>query len=239
MSCCCYSLYYQWSDDNVASEDRIGKFVQLNLNNKIEEYDGTRPCIGIVVKESAMIGNENIFEITRRKKNVWGYINTIDSYVSAITTILSNWIQTNDLDSILPNFANDIRKNFYGVGAQRGKSSDNSSVVQQFSDNINNYRTTNTLTNDEETYLDQLESELENVIPASSEEFKDVPSADATKDSSWDQICLLGICSVYDDGTCVVGNMCDATNNSIATAGDTWLVTQRLDTNIIEILFRF
>jgi hypothetical protein len=50
MSCCCYSLYYQWSDDNVASEDRIGKFVQLNLNNKIEEYDGTRPCIGIVVQ---------------------------------------------------------------------------------------------------------------------------------------------------------------------------------------------
>lgn len=55
----------------------------------------------------------------------------------------------------------------------------------------------------------------------------------------WDTIGLLGKLIVIDDGTCSVGDYCDARVNGIATHSDTktkFLVMKRLDATHIKVL---
>ena len=57
----------------------------------------------------------------------------------------------------------------------------------------------------------------------------------------WDYIGMMGVLSVYDDGTCIIGGYCTATDGGIATLSErgigTYRVLQRINTNIIKVVF--
>lgn len=58
----------------------------------------------------------------------------------------------------------------------------------------------------------------------------------------WDTIGMLGVLTVYDDGTCQVNGFCKCNNNGIATACergfDTYRVIERVNENLIKIVFK-
>ncbi len=55
----------------------------------------------------------------------------------------------------------------------------------------------------------------------------------------WDAIGMLGVLPVYDDGSCQVNSYCKVADNGIATSSETgYRVLERIDKNIIKILFR-
>jgi hypothetical protein len=55
----------------------------------------------------------------------------------------------------------------------------------------------------------------------------------------WDAVGMLGILSVYDDGTCEVDGFCKCNDDAIATASDTgYRVVNRVTDNIIEIILK-
>ncbi len=58
----------------------------------------------------------------------------------------------------------------------------------------------------------------------------------------WDAIGMLGVLSVYDDGTCEVNGFCKCDDNGKATACergfDTYRVIERVNENIIKIIFK-
>ena len=55
----------------------------------------------------------------------------------------------------------------------------------------------------------------------------------------WDCIGMLGVLSVWDDGTCEVNGYCKATNGGIATKANTgYRVIKRVNKNIVKVIFR-
>ena len=58
----------------------------------------------------------------------------------------------------------------------------------------------------------------------------------------WDTIGMLGVLTVYDDGTCQVNGFCKCNNDGIATACergfDTYRVIERVNENLIKVVFK-
>ncbi len=55
----------------------------------------------------------------------------------------------------------------------------------------------------------------------------------------WDAIGMMGVLSVYDDGTCEANGFCICNDKGIATASDTgYRVIKRVTDNIIKVIFR-
>ena len=79
--------------------------------------------------------------------------------------------------------------------------------------------------------------------------WKENPEYDSTKPyaprderAEWSAIGLVGILSVYDDGTCQVNGYCKCKNNGIATAvekgADTYRVIKRVTDNIVKVVLK-
>lgn len=79
--------------------------------------------------------------------------------------------------------------------------------------------------------------------------WKENPEYDSTKTyasrnerAEWSAIGLVGILSVYDDGTCQVNGYCKCKNNGIATASekgaDTYRVIKRVTDNIVKVVLK-
>ena len=79
--------------------------------------------------------------------------------------------------------------------------------------------------------------------------WKENPEYDSTKPyasrderAEWSAIGLVGILSVYDDGTCQVNSYCKCKNNGIATASekgaDTYRVIKRVTDNIVKVVLK-
>ena len=58
----------------------------------------------------------------------------------------------------------------------------------------------------------------------------------------WDTVGMLGVLTVYDDGTCQVNGFCKCNNDGIATACergfDTYRVIERVNENLIKVVFK-
>lgn len=58
----------------------------------------------------------------------------------------------------------------------------------------------------------------------------------------WDTIGMLGVLTVYDDGTCQVNGFCKCNNDGIATACergfDTYRVIERVNENLVKVVFK-
>lgn len=79
--------------------------------------------------------------------------------------------------------------------------------------------------------------------------WKENPEYDSTKPyasrderAEWSAIGLVGMLSVYDDGTCQVNGYCKCENNGIATASekgtDTYRVIKRVTDNIVKVVLK-
>ena len=79
--------------------------------------------------------------------------------------------------------------------------------------------------------------------------WKENPEYDSTKPyapraerAEWSAIGLVGVLSVYDDGTCQVNGYCKCKNNGIATAVekgvDTYRVIKRVNDNIVKVVLK-
>lgn len=79
--------------------------------------------------------------------------------------------------------------------------------------------------------------------------YKENPDYDSTKSytprkerAEWDAVGMLGVLSVYDDGSCEVNGYCKCGVNGIATATDrgldTYRVIKRIADNVIEVVFK-
>lgn len=79
--------------------------------------------------------------------------------------------------------------------------------------------------------------------------WKENPEYDSTKPytprderAEWSAIGLVGVLSVYDDGTCQVNGYCKCKNNGIATAAekgaDTYRVIKRVTDNIVKVVLK-
>lgn len=79
--------------------------------------------------------------------------------------------------------------------------------------------------------------------------WKENPEYDSTKPyvsreerAEWSAIGIVGVLSVYDDGTCQVNGYCKCRNNGVATAAekgaDTYRVLKRVTDNIVKVLLK-
>ena len=76
--------------------------------------------------------------------------------------------------------------------------------------------------------------------------WKENPDYDSTREykqrderPEWDAVGMLGVLSVYDDGTCKVNGFCKCSDSGIATASESgYRVIKRIKDNIVKIIFK-
>ena len=97
--------------------------------------------------------------------------------------------------------------------------------------------------------LDEEGNIIFNTVKKTGTKWKENPDYDNTKEytprdqrQEWSAIGMLGVLSVYDDGTCQVNGFCKVSDGGIATKCekgiDTYRVINRKTDNIIEVVFR-
>lgn len=100
----------------------------------------------------------------------------------------------------------------------------------------------------EDTELSE-ETGKEITVTKTGTKWKENPAYDKTKPyvprderTEWDAIGMVGVLSVYDDGTCQVNGYCKCTNNGIATAAEkgaeTYRVIKRVTDNIVKVVIK-
>lgn len=97
----------------------------------------------------------------------------------------------------------------------------------------------------EETVIDE-ETGEETTVTKTGTKWKENPDYDDSKPYAprkerpeWSAIGMLGVLSVYDDGTCQVNGYCKCSDNGVATSSeDGYRIIARVSDNIIKIVFR-
>lgn len=98
-------------------------------------------------------------------------------------------------------------------------------------------------------YIQETFEYMENDETKIGTKWKENPEYDNTKPyapraerAEWSTIGLVGVLSVYDDGTCQVNGYCKCKNNGIATAAekgvDTYRVIKRVNDNIVKVVLK-
>ena len=98
-------------------------------------------------------------------------------------------------------------------------------------------------------YIQETFEYVENEETKTGTKWKENPEYDNTKPyapraerAEWSAIGLVGVLSVYDDGTCQVNGYCKCKNNGIATAvekgADTYRVIKRVNDNIVKVVLK-
>ena len=97
----------------------------------------------------------------------------------------------------------------------------------------------------EETVIDE-ETGEETTVTKTGTKWEENPDYDESKPyvprkerPEWSAIGMLGVLSVYDDGTCQVNGYCKCSDNGVATSSeDGYRIIARVSDNIIKIVFR-
>lgn len=232
-----YAEYYKWSDLNVNENDRVGFFVQLsNVGDGTMEIATSNTIVfGVVVNDASVIGNHNPFSSQNRFKitNLGKKLKKI-TFLFPLITLVKSYKST-----LSHNVYTNVIYIPYNLGARRGHSSDNETILTQFKVNLQAYRDANvgSISASDDSEMDNLVFDIDNnFVTLDDYDFLDTtpPIADVTK---YDIVGLFGCVAVIDDETCVVGEYCDCSNAGIATAGSRWLVIKRSNVNVIEIMF--
>ena len=238
-----YAEYFKWEDLNVNQDQRVGYFVQdSNTSSCIEIFDGTKDCLGVVLHNAAVSAKDFQFDQSNKKKeDKFGKIIQKDSYVFSLVNAIKEWgiasnVKYDDVD-LYEDIQIIFDRDFVTAnGYISGNSNDNVSIIAIFETLIDDYRNDNSLDATQLNLLTTLETTIDNMTLLSIDEQYDTNPAQENV-IEWDIVGLIGRCRVFDDGTCNVGSMCDATNTGISTDGSTWLVLERIDTDVVEIMF--
>ena len=179
-----YAEYFEWSDENPDSEDRVGYFVTLDEDNpeKIRIANNGDYILGIVSGMPSVIGNGD-----------------------------ECWKQRYILDEF-------------------GRY-----IVEEFEYEV-------VVGVDEETGEEIKETKI-------GTKWKENPDYDSTKPyiprkerAEWSAIGMVGVLSVYDDGSCKVNGYCKVADGGIATEAEkgdgTYRVIKRVNENIVKIVLK-
>lgn len=179
-----YAEYFEWSDENPDSEDRVGYFVTLDEDNpeKIRIANNGDYILGIVSGMPSVIGNGD-----------------------------ECWKQRYILDEF-------------------GRY-----IVEEFEYEV-------VVGVDEETGKEIKETKI-------GTKWKENPDYDSTKPyiprkerAEWSAIGMVGVLSVYDDGSCKVNGYCKVADGGIATEAEkgdgTYRVIKRVNENIVKIVLK-
>lgn len=98
----------------------------------------------------------------------------------------------------------------------------------------------------EEEVIDHKTGEVACIVKKIGTKYKENPNYDPSKSyiqradrPEWSAVGMLGVLSVWDDGTCEVNGYCKVTEGGIATKADTgYRVIKRINKNIVKVIFR-
>lgn len=98
----------------------------------------------------------------------------------------------------------------------------------------------------EEEVIDHKTGEVACIVKKTGTKYKENPNYDPSKSyiqradrPEWSAVGMLGVLSVWDDGTCEVNGYCKVTNGGIATKADTgYRVIKRVNKNIVKVIFK-
>lgn len=204
-----YAEYFEWLDKNAAGEDRVGYFVTLE-GNKVKLAGPGDWVLGIVSANPCVIGNADEDWLGRQLHDPFGRF--IKEYLEQ------------DEEPVTP-----------PEGLERKA--------------LREWMRENHIERTEEGYVKVTTRVVEHKTP--SWRYKENPDYDPSqpyierKDrAEWDAIGMMGVLAVRDDGSCQVNGFCTVAGGGIATAaegyvpGQTWRVIERVNENVVKVVFR-
>ena len=219
-----YAEYFEWNDGNELNEDRIGHFVQLSNNEKIEYASNDEDIIGVSVSDN----NDTSSIIGDCAYKYWNGANLKDTFGRTLTEvtykykltdilILNKVNMTEEIDNVLENSGND-------------------SIKQDLKDCE--------LTSDDDKFdLEKCHLEIDDSKPIkiaipNPEYDPSLGYVPRQGRKEWNPVGLLGKVFLKDDGTCIVGQRCSTNSEGIATLGSKYFVLSRSSENIVKILVK-
>ena len=195
-----YAEYFEWADENIDTEDRVGYFVTFDEENP----------------KKIRIANEGDY---------------ILGVVSGMPSVIGNGDECWKQRYVLDNFGRYIEEEF--------------EYEEEIPEIVEKEIT------DEETGETKIveETVIHKEIKTGTK-WKENPDYDNTKSyiprserPEWDAVGMVGVLSVYDDGTCQVNGYCKCIDGGIATSVkergfDTYRVIKRVSDNIVEIVIK-
>lgn len=205
-----YAEYFEWSDGNLKSEDRVGYFVTFDDGNLIRKANSKDEYIlGIISGNPSVVGNADECWVGRFVRDDFGrYIDEEFEYEVV-------------------------------VGYEEVEEPEES------------------ITEPEEPKKDKPKKDKPNKKikkikkKETGTKWKENPNYDQTQTyvprdqrAEWSAVGMLGVLSVYDDGTCVKNGYCTVKDGGIATAckygksDNCYRVLERVTDNIVKVVFR-
>ncbi len=239
-----YAEYFEWEDSNTENEDRVGRFVTFSSNDKISIANSNDEYIlGIVSGQPAVIGNQDMEWSKQFMKDEFGrfIVNRIETDIK-VPYEVEREVTKEDIEYTI------VDNNTY-VEMSDDEESEYMNIINEKQPEIverhikqNTYKVT-----DIETRTEVVDNEFYKVNPD-----YDPTREYVCRDSrpEWSPIGMLGVLSVYDDGTCEVGKYCKCGDNGIAIPTDGeysivdgkirkgYKIISRVSDNIIKVLFR-
>lgn len=98
----------------------------------------------------------------------------------------------------------------------------------------------------EEEVIDHKTGEVAYIVKKTGTKYKENPNYDPSKSyiqradrPEWSAVGMLGVLSVWDDGTCEVNGYCNIADGGIATKSDSgYRIVKRVNENIVKVIFR-
>lgn len=244
-----YAEYFEWDDENVNEDERVGYFVELVNGDRIQltTTGDSSSVLGVVSGNPGVIGNaEQLRWQGMWLKDSFGQIQVQTSFIDEIYQLLCTNNNAENISAISKTSLREIG-DLYNDGILAGSVDDNVQLIQFIVDDIVDQFVMNVpvLSDEDQLEIDKIIENIKNVqptqVPIMNPDYD--PNAGYTsreKRIEWSTIGLMGRLRVRDDGTCVVGGKCDCVAGGTATAGTQWYVLKRIDgsENVVEILFK-
>jgi hypothetical protein len=208
-----YAEMCEWADENLLNQDRYGYFVT---------FTGDADSIDFATSD-----------------------NTVDGITSAMPGILGDsawnyWHDTHLTDSLGRrrsglSYTQAYNEYLYSQGYSTFELNGTHQGLSQ-SDALNLFQTNFNLDAPTMLLLESLEPvQVLLLNPNWNPTVQYIPRIERKE---WIAVGFLGKLNVYDDGTCIPGQKCSCTIGGRATAGTSWKVLERIDTNVVRILFK-
>lgn len=213
-----YAELFEWSDGNTDTEDRVGKFVTLEGNKIKFATNEDDYILGIVSGRPFVIGNSDC--------DVWTKMYLVDEFNRYIT-------QPRAKTEIVPNYE-EVEETIEKIDEETQEIITETIVTQKFI----GYKEQEVLDDEGNVVYEGFDYVVNPEYDSSK------PYISRLNRPEWASIGMLGVLSVYDDGTCEVNGYCTVNKDSIATKcnkndyNNTYRVIERVSDNIVKVIFK-
>ena len=213
-----YAEYFEWYDGNTKEEDLVGYFVTVKGDKLVIANEGDY-ILGIITGNPSVIGNSDECWTKRFVRDDFG------RYI------------TEEIEYEIDVFVE----------------------AEEANDEDNEVSTVNENSVSDENSIEKAKNENGDKIKVKKEKRKGImwkqnPNYDETqtyiprsKRAEWDAVGMVGVLSVYDDGTCKVNGYCKCANGGIATSATVdeftfltpiYRVISRVSANVVKVVMR-